>query len=71
VAAVTQLVRDTRGTKIGDTRKVAAKLVPQKDQPQFVAMVSRELNNLHEGNIARYDLRLPQYKAWRESLPKA
>ena len=68
--AVTRLVRETRGTKVGDTRKVAANLVPEADQPQFVNMVSRELNNLHEGNIARYGLRLPEYRTWRQSLPK-
>ncbi len=68
--AVTRLVRDTRATKVEDTRKVAANLVPEEDQPQFVSMVSRELNNLHEGNIARYGLRLAEYKAWRESQPK-
>jgi hypothetical protein len=68
--AVTQLVRHTRGTKIADTRKVASNLVPTEDQSKFVALVSRELNNLHEGNIARYGLRLADLKAWRASLPK-
>ncbi len=68
--AVARLVRETRGTNVGNTRKVAANLVPEADQPQFVAMVSRELTNLHEGNIARYGLRLPEYAAWRRSVPK-
>jgi len=68
--AVTRLVRETRGTNVGDTRKVTANLVPAADQPQFVSMVSRELNNLHEGNIARYGLRLPEYRTWRQSQPK-
>ena len=69
--AVQRLVRETRGTKVGDTRKVAANLVPIEDQAQFVSMVGRELNNLHEGNIARYDLRLAEFRAWNDSRPKA
>ena len=70
-AAVTQLVQETRGTKVGDTRKVAANLVPKEDQVQFASMVSRELHNLHEGNIARYGLRLAEFRAWRKSMPAA
>ena len=68
--AVARLVRDTRGTKVGDTRKLAANLVPDQDQAKFVSMVSRELNNLHEGNIVRYGLRLAEYKEWKASKPK-
>ena len=68
--AVARLVRETRGTKVGDTRKVAANLVPEPDQPQFVSMVSRELSNLHQGNIARYGLRLEEFRAWDKSRPK-
>jgi hypothetical protein len=68
--AVARLVRETRGTKVVDTRKIAASLVPDDDQGKFVAMVSRELNNLHEGNIARYGLRLEEIRAWQKSLPK-
>lgn len=68
--AVAQLVRETRGTKVGDSRKIAANLVPKADQAPFAAMVGRELHNLHEGNIARYGLRLNEFRAWRASLPK-
>jgi hypothetical protein len=68
--AVARLVRETRGTKVGDTRKVAANLVPPDDQAKFESMVSRELNNLHEGNIARYGLRLEEFKTWNQARPK-
>lgn len=68
--AVARLVRETRTTKVGDTRKVAANLVPPDDQAAFVSQVSRELANLHEGNIARYGLRLDEFRAWKASLPK-
>jgi len=68
--AVARLVRETRATKVGDTRKIAASLVASEDRDKFVSMVSRELINMHEGNIARYGLRLEEFKAWRTSLPK-
>jgi len=32
---------------------------------QFVAMVFSDLHYVHEGNIARYRLRLPEYRAWK------
>ena len=68
--AVSRLVRETRGTTVGDTRTIAANLVPEAAQARFVAMVSRELHNLHEGNIARYGLRLGELRDWRKSQPK-
>ena len=68
--AVARLVRETKATNVGNTRSVATGLVPAEDRAKFVALVSRELNNLHEGNIVRYGLRLEELKAWRKSLPK-
>jgi Fic family protein len=44
----------------------ATKLVPTEDRKRFVEMVINELNGLHEGNIARYRLRLSEFRDWKE-----
>ena len=46
-------------------RKFAAPLVGAADLSEFVAMVANELHHLHEGNVARYGLRLPEFKSWK------
>ena len=46
--------------------KESARLVPSEDLARFVAMAIGELNGLHEGNIARYRLRLSEFRDWRE-----
>lgn len=63
-----------RGGEPIDTRlirKYAAPLVRQEDLGQFVAMVFNDLHHLHEGSLARYRLRLSEYRAWRRLQTKA
>ena len=43
----------------------AASLVPVEDRTRFVKMARDELNGLHEGNIARYRLRLSEFRDWK------
>ena len=61
-------MRETRATTFGDARNVAANLVPTEDQDRFASMLMRELHIMHEGNIARYGVRLPEFRAWKESV---
>ena len=44
----------------------AAEQVPPAEQARFVEVVETELMSLHEGNIARYRLRLAEYQDWRQ-----
>lgn len=67
---VARLVRETRATRIEDARSIAGNLVPAEDRDKFVSMLMRELNNMREGNIARYGLRLADFRPWKDSLPK-
>ena len=43
----------------------ATKLVPTEDRKRFVEMTMDELRGLHEGNIARYRLRLSEFRDWK------
>lgn len=69
--AVGTIVREGKPNSFGDVRKLAARLVPAKDRPQFASMVSDELRHLHEGSIARYRLRPSEFRAWRARQRKA
>lgn len=66
VEAVAGIVREGKPNNSGDARAIAANLVPTEDRQRFASMVSEELRHLHEGSIARYKLRLAEFKAWRE-----
>jgi hypothetical protein len=68
---VARLVRETRATRIEDARRIAGNLIPPEDRDKFVSMMMRELNILHEGNIARYGLRLTDFRTWKDSIAKA
>jgi Fic family protein len=39
--------------------------LPENERQKFVELVERELLSLHEGNIARYSIRLSFYKKWQ------
>ncbi len=67
VEAVSGLVRAGKAVNVGAVRRVAAKLVPAEDQQCFSKMVSDELQHLHEGNIARFRLRLAEFRAWQKT----
>lgn len=43
-----------------------ANLVPAEDRTRFVEMAIAELKGLHDGNIARYRLRLSEFRDWKE-----
>jgi Fic family protein len=42
-----------------------ANLVPADDRARFVELAISELKGLHEGNIARYRLRLSEFRDWK------
>jgi hypothetical protein len=44
----------------------SANLLPFEEQAKFVESVETELLTLHEGNIARYRIRHPEYLVWKK-----
>lgn len=46
-------------------QKWAKTHIPAEDQQQFVSVLLSELEQLHEGNIARYKLRPPEFTHWK------
>ena len=47
--------------------KQATEELPQSDQARFKEVAATELITLHEGNIARYQLRPSEYRDWLDN----
>jgi hypothetical protein len=41
--------------------------LPADDRGRFIEIIETELSSLHEGNIARYNLRPAEFKNWKQS----
>jgi len=69
VEIVAEIVRGGMDKKAATAfiKQRAAEGVPQEERARFIEVVETEVMSLHEGNIARYRLRLPEYQMWRET----
>ena len=63
---VSEIVRGGKPINTRLIRELAAPLVKSDKLAEFVAMAFSDLHHLHEGNIARYRLRLPEFRAWKK-----
>jgi hypothetical protein len=63
---VNAIVRDDGDADDATVRELAAPIVNAADLDEFVAMAIDELHNLHEGNLARYRLRISELRRWRD-----
>lgn len=64
---IAQVVRKRQAATEGRVRALARPLLEPRDIDRFVVMAVNELKRLKEGNIARYRLKLSEYRAWREA----
>ena len=62
---VSTIVRDDAPIDETRIRELATSIVVPEDLDDFVAMAISELSGLHEGNLARYRLRLSEFRRWR------
>ena len=71
-AELTEIVRDTvrDGDPIapGRLRARAAPIVEAGDLAAVIAMAINELHLLHEGSIARFGLRLSEFRQWKQTV---
>lgn len=68
IETVATVIRSRQPATDGVVRSIAKSLVPPDDLDRFVAMALSDLEHLHEGSIARYQLRLSEYRAWKQAL---
>ena len=71
IDVVSEIVRGGKPIAAPLVRELAAPLVPPADLDQFVAMAFNDLHHLHEGNVARYRLRLLEFRAWKQLINRA
>jgi Fic family protein len=65
---VGHLVRTLARPTVEEVTAAAADQVPPEHLDDFVRMAVRELENLHEGNYARFRLRPSEYEAWQAAV---
>lgn len=61
---VNTIVRDDAPIDEMRIRELARPIVTPEDLQEFIAMAINELSGLHEGNLARYRLRLSEFQRW-------
>jgi len=66
IHVVSEVVRGAKPINTRLIRELAIPLVKLDDLSEFLAMAFNDLHHLHEGNIARYRLRLPEFRAWKK-----
>jgi hypothetical protein len=65
IAVVAEIVKGHQSPDEAAVRAVAAILVPPQDVDRIVELALADLRDLHEGNVSRYRLRLPEYRNWQ------
>lgn len=65
IEIVSTIVRDDLAIEENAVRALAAPIADPDDLEQVIAMAISELHGLHEGNLARFRLRLSELRRWR------
>ncbi len=71
IEVVGEIVRGRVAPTVEEVTKAASERVPADQLDDFVRMTTKDLENLHEGNFARFRLRPSEYHAWRDQLRSA
>jgi len=68
IGLVSEIVRSEMDKKeaTSQIRQVAGQQIVPEERAYFVEVIETELMGLHEGNIARYRLRLSEYEQWKQ-----
>ena len=61
---VQAIVRGRKTVSTDTVKQLTDDLVPEKDREAFTKMLMDTLNHLHEGNVARYRLKLSEFQEW-------
>ena len=68
IEVVSGIIRNLARPTVEEVTAAASECVPPEHLDDFVRIAVRELDNLHDGNYARFRLRPSEYKVWREAL---
>jgi hypothetical protein len=65
IQVVQMVVRGGKHEFLADVRQFTDQNIPENDRDVFNKMVLDALRNLHEGNVARYRLKLSEFQSWK------
>ncbi len=65
IQAVQLVVREQKRISSEDIQQLIDELVQEKDKETFKSMLTDSLERLHEGNVARYRLKLSEFQTWK------
>lgn len=65
INAVQAIVRGRKMPSATNIQQLTDELVPENDKKAFNKMLLDALQRLHEGNVARYRLKLSEFQAWK------
>lgn len=65
-----EIVRARVVPTVEEVTAKARERVPAEHLDDFVRMAIKDLENLHEGNFARFRLRPSEYETWRALFPR-
>lgn len=65
IRSVQEIVRNLQAPSAHNLRRLADEGVPEKDREAFQMILEDTLHHLHEGNVARYRLKLSEFLAWK------
>jgi Fic family protein len=68
IEVVGEIVREKLRPTVDEVTNAANERLPAEHLDDFVRMTIKELDNLHEGNFARFRLRPAEFQAWRDLL---
>lgn len=68
---VGEIVRGGLAPTVEAVTEAARKHVPPEQLDDFVRMTINDLDNLHEGNFARFRLRPSEFQAWSKRISKS
>jgi hypothetical protein len=68
IQVVGEVVRALKPPSVKTVAAIAKALVPPEHLDDFVRMAIGELENLHEGNFARFRVRPSEFQAWQAAI---
>lgn len=67
INSVQAIVRNVKKPSMDTVEQLADELVPEQDREAFQKMLMDTMHRLHEGNVARYRLKLSEFQKWKQS----
>lgn len=67
ISGVQKIVRSCKMVSADNIKRLANDLVPEEDREAFRKMLMDALHRLHEGNVARYRLKLSEFQEWKQN----